>query len=144
MSEPATPRHIGRSILALLTGMFVAIGLTLAADFLFHLIGVFPPLGQRASDSAFLLATVYRIVFSVLGSYITARLAPNRPMRLALIGGSIGLLASIVGAVATWNHQPSLGPHWYPLALVVTALPCAWLGGKLRLLQIPSNGAKQT
>jgi peptidoglycan/LPS O-acetylase OafA/YrhL len=116
--------------------MFVAIGLTLAADLLFHRIGVFPPLGQRASDSAFLLATVYRIVFSVLGSYITARLAPNRPMRLALIGGAIGLLASIVGAVATWNHQPSLGPHWYPLALVVTALPCAWLGGKLRLGQI--------
>ena len=137
MSEPAPPRRIGRSILALLVGMIVAVGLTLAADFLFHRIGVFPELGQRASDPAFLLATAYRIVFSVLGSYITARLAPSRPMRLALIGGAIGLVVSIAGAVATWNHQPPLGPHWYPLALVVTALPCAWLGGKLRLLQIP-------
>ncbi len=137
MSEPVPPRRIGRSILALLAGMVVAIGLTLAADFLFHRVGVFPALGQRASDSAFLLATAYRIVFSVLGSYITARFAPSRPMRLALIGGAIGLVVSIAGAAATWNHQPPLGPHWYPLALVVTALPSAWLGGKLRLLQIP-------
>jgi len=137
MSEPVPPRRIGRSILALLAGMVVAIGLTLAADFLFHRVGVFPALGQRASDSAFLLATAYRIVFSVLGSYITARFAPSRPMRLALIGGAIGLVVSIAGAAATWNHQPPLGPHWYPLALVVTALPCAWLGGKLRVLQIP-------
>src|SRR6478736_4390090 len=115
MSEPVPPRRIGRSILALLAGMVVAIGLTLAADFLFHRVGVFPALGQRASDSAFLLATAYRIVFSVLGSYITARFAPSRPMRLALIGGAIGLVVSIAGAAATWNHQPPLGPHWYPL-----------------------------
>ena len=139
MSEPAPPRRIGRSILALLAGMIVAVGLTLAADFLFHRIGVFPELGQPASDPAFLLATAYRIAFSVLGSYITARLAPSHPMRLALIGGAIGLVVSIAGAVATWNHQPPLGPHWYPLALVVTALPSAWLGGKLRLLQIPRS-----
>lgn len=139
MSEPDPPRRIGRSILALLAGMIVAVGLTLAADFLFHRIGVFPELGQRASDPAFLLATAYRIAFSVLGSYITARLAPSRPMRLALIGGVIGLVVSIAGAVATWNRQPPLGPHWYPLALVVTALPCAWLGGKLRLIQMPRS-----
>jgi len=24
-----------------------------------------------------------------------------------------------------------LGPSWYPIALVITALPCAWLGGVL-------------
>ena len=45
----------------------------------------------------------------------------------------IGVLA-VVGAVVTWNKD--LGPHWYPLALIVTALPCAWVGGKLRLMQM--------
>jgi hypothetical protein len=24
-----------------------------------------------------------------------------------------------------------LGPRWFPIALVVSALPCAWLGGLL-------------
>jgi hypothetical protein len=42
------------------------------------------------SDALFLLATVYRIVYSILGSYIIAWLAPDRPMGHALIGGILG------------------------------------------------------
>jgi hypothetical protein len=56
-----------------------------------------------------------------------------------LIGGAIGLVLSIAGAVVTWNHQPSLGPHWYPVVLIITAMPGAWAGAKLRLRQL---GAK--
>ena len=37
----------------------------------------------------------------------------------------------MTSAAATWNKGPEFGPHWYPLALVATALPCAWLGGRL-------------
>ena len=87
-------------------------------------------------DGALLLATVYRTVYGVVGSYIIARLAPDRPMQHALVGGVIGLALSIVGAVATWNRVPTFGPHWYPVALIVTALPCAWVGGKLRVMQL--------
>ncbi len=83
------------------------------------------------SDPLFGLATAYRVIYAVLGSYTTAALAPRRPMLHAMIGGTIGLALSIVGAVVTWN-KVELGPHWYPLALVVTALPCAWLGGKIQ------------
>jgi len=54
----------------------------------------------------------------------------------AMVGGALGLLASIVGAAATWKKGPAFGPHWYPLALVVLALPSAWAGGKLRLMQM--------
>ena len=57
-------------------------------------------------------------------------------MQHALLGGTIGLILSTVGVVVTWNRGPELGPHWYPLALVATALPCAWLGGKLRQKQL--------
>ena len=57
-------------------------------------------------------------------------------MKHALIGGLVGLVLSTVGAVATWNAGPAFGPHWYPLALVATALPCAWLGGQLRVRQL--------
>ncbi len=136
MNETQPPRRTGRSIGALLAGFLAVVILSIGTDGVFHAMGIFPPLGQPMSDALFLLATAYRIVYGVAGSYITARLAPDRPMQHALVGGAVGLVLSIVGAVATWNHVPSLGPHWYPLALVATALPCAWLGGKLRLMQL--------
>jgi hypothetical protein len=87
------------------------------------------------SDGPLVLATAYRIVFGVVGSYVTARLAPDRPMLHAMIGGVLGFVVSIAGAVATWNRGPAFGPHWYPVALIVIALPCAWLGGKIRVMQ---------
>jgi hypothetical protein len=51
----------------------------------------------------------------------------------------VGLAVSIAGAAATWNKGPAFGPHWYPLALIVLAMPQAWLGGKLRLMQVRAS-----
>jgi hypothetical protein len=138
MSETKSSRHTLRSIGAVLAGMVVGIAITLGTDLLLHIAGVFPPWGQSMMgyDGALLLATAYRVVYAILGSYIMARLAPNRPMLHALIGGVIGVIASTVGAVVTWNGGPAFGPHWYPIALIVTALPCAWVGGKLRVMQL--------
>ena len=142
MSEPQPPRRIGRSINAVLAGMLVGIVLTIGTDIVLHAIGVFPPWGQSMAgfDGALLLATVYRTVYGVAASYIIARLAPDRPMQHALVGGAVGLAVSIVGAAVTWNKGPAFGPHWYPLALVVLAMPQSWAGGKLRLMQLPARG----
>ena len=129
----------GRSALALLAGFVVVVILSVGTDGLLHAIGPFPALGQPMSDALFVLASAYRIVYAILGSYITARLAPNRPLQHALAGGVVGLVLSTVGAVATWNRVPSLGPHWYPLSLVVTALPCAWLGGRIWVRQLQTR-----
>lgn len=138
MSDTKSSRHILRSIGAVLAGIVVGIVITLGTDEISHIAGVFPPWGQSmvGYDGALALATAYRVVYAILGSYITARLAPNRPMLHALIGGVIGVIASTVGAVVTWNGGPAFGPHWYPIALIVTALPCAWVGGKLRVMQL--------
>jgi hypothetical protein len=128
-----------KSIGALAAGFLAGAVLSVATDVVLHAVGVFPPWGQSlvGYDSALLLATAYRTVFGVLGAYVAARLAPDRPMHHALWLGAIGLLASIVGAAVTWNKGPAFGPHWYPLALVVLALPQSWLGGKLREKQMP-------
>ncbi len=143
MNETNPPRRTGRSIGAVLAGMFAGIILTLGTDIVLHAIGVFPPWGQSmvGFEGPLLLATVYRTVYGVVGTYIIARLAPDRPMQHALVGGAIGLAVSIVGAAVTWNKGPAFGPHWYPLALIVLAMPQAWMGGKLRLLQLRARPA---
>ena len=136
MSPASSQRQLGRSILAVLAGMFVAIVLTLITDLILHRLRVFPPLGERAPDRLLALATGYRVVFGVAASYLTAYLAPYRPLAHAMVGGAIGFAASLAGAIATWNGGPAYEPHWYPVALVVLALPQSWLGGWIRLRQI--------
>jgi hypothetical protein len=138
MSEAQPSRRIGRSIGAVFAGFVAVLIVTLATDIVLHAIHVYPPWGESmvGYDGALLLATVYRAVYGIGGSYITARLAPNRPMLHALVGGFIGLGLSTVGAAVTWNRGPAFGPHWYPVALVVLALPTAWVGGKLCLMQL--------
>ena len=133
MSETHPPRRIGQSIVAVIAGILVGIVITLGTDVVLHAVGVFPRWGASmvGFDGALLLATAYRTVYGVLGSYIIARLAPDRPMQHALVGGFLGLVVSIVGAAVTWNKGPAFGPHWYPLALIVLAMPQAWAGGRL-------------
>jgi hypothetical protein len=137
-SETQPPRRIGRSIGAVLAGIVVGIVLTIATDIVLHVIRVFPPWGASmvGFDGALLLATIYRTVYGIGASYIIARLAPDRPMQHALVGGVVGLAVSIVGAAVTWNKGPAFGPHWYPLALIALAMPQAWVGGRLRVMQL--------
>src|SRR5262245_22915035 len=142
-SEPLNlttqPRHILPSIGAVVAGLFFIVILSTLADVLMHAVGIFPPWFQYMPDSLFLLATAYRSVFSILGCYITARIAPNRPILHALILGAIGVVLSIAGAAATWNKGSEFGPKWYPIALVILSLPLAWVGGKILIMQLRAN-----
>ncbi len=125
-----------KSIGAVLAGLLVGAVLSLVTDAVLHAARVFPPWGQPVSDAPLLLATAYRMIYGVAGSYVTARLAPDRPMLHALVLGVLGLAVSIVGTVVTWNKGPAFGPHWYPVALVVLAMPQCWVGGKLYEMQL--------
>lgn len=136
MSPSSSPRRLGRSIVALLAGMAAGIALTLITDMVLHKLRVFPPWGERVPDRILMLATAYRFSYGVASSYLTAYLAPYRPVAHAMIGGAFGFLASLAGAVATWNGGPAYEPHWYPVALVFLALPQAWVGGWMRARQL--------
>jgi hypothetical protein len=125
------PRRTLRSIGALLAGLVTVVVLSTVTDQVLHATGVFPPPGQAMSNALFLLATAYRIVYGAAGGYVAARLAPGRPTAHAVVLGALGLVISVAGAAATWNAGPAFGPRWYPLALVATALPSTWAGGKL-------------
>jgi surface polysaccharide O-acyltransferase-like enzyme len=132
-------RNILRSIGSVVAGLLFIVVLSLTTDVVMHATGIYPPWFQYMSDSLFVLATAYRSLYSVLGCYLSARLAPNRPMPHALILGVIGLVLSIVGALATWNKGREFGPKWYPLALVVLSIPLAWVGGKIREMQLSAK-----
>lgn len=126
----------GRSVLAVAAG-FGAIALSShGVDTLLRAAGLFPSDGGPMSDALFACAAVYRTLFGMFGCYLTARLAPDRPQRHALILGAIGTLLATLGAIATWNAGPQLGPHWYPVSLVLTALPAALVAARLQ--RIPS------
>jgi drug/metabolite transporter (DMT)-like permease len=139
MNGSQAPRRIGRSILAVVIGIVAGVAVTLATDVLLRAMHILPPLDQRVSDGLLLLAMAYRTVYSVAASYLIARLAPSSPMMHALTGGFIGLVVNFAGTVATWNAGPQYQSHWYPIALTVLALPCAWVGGLLWEKQMESQ-----
>jgi hypothetical protein len=127
------PRKIGQSVGALFAGFVVNVALSLGMDAGLRAAGILPALGVPMTDAQSLLAAAYRTLIAVVGSYVVARLAPHHPLEHAMVGGAIGMALAAAGAAATWNR--GLGPHWYPVALVVVALPTAWLGGKIWVWQ---------
>jgi uncharacterized membrane protein len=121
-----------KSIWAIAAGVIFIIVVTTLVDIILHVAGVFPPMDQPLNDSLALLATSYRTVISVAGAWLTARLAPDKPMKHAMNLGYVGVILGLVGVLATWNK--GLGPRWYPIALVVLAIPQCWAGGKLYVM----------
>jgi hypothetical protein len=116
---------------ALLAGFFACAVLSLATDQVLHVLEVYPPWGEPMREPGLNgLARAYRCLYAVVGSYIAARLAPYAPMGHALILGAVGFVLSLAGAIAAIPLD--LGPSWFPIALVLTTLPCAWLGGALQ------------
>ena len=120
---------VARSIGAVFAGFATVFVLSLVTDQLLHVLQVYPPWGSSMHEPGLnALALSYRLVYTVLGGYVTARIT-NR-MRDVWILAFIGLALGTLGAVAT--IPMNLGPAWYPIALAVTAVPCTWLGGRTR------------
>jgi hypothetical protein len=122
-----------RSLWAIAAGVLVAIVVTTLVDIALHFARVFPPIDQPIDDRLALLATSYRIPISIGGAWLTTRLAPGNPMKHVMILGGLGVIVGLVGVVATWNM--GLGPRWYPIALVVLAIPQSWIGGRIYQMQ---------
>lgn len=133
---------MGRSILAIVVGFLVigalATGTSMAV--MKAAPASFGPGGSTDSVPMLLLMTLYVGIIATAGCYLTARLAPNRPMRHALILGVLGLIFNIVGTAQTW----ALYPAWYHLLALAMVMPYAWLGGWLRERQLARAGAHGT
>ena len=125
-----SPSTTGRSIWAVVAGLIIVVGLALVGDIISQKTGLYPMDGTVATNGAFAIFLAYRLVFTVLGGYVTARLAPQNPVKHAVILGAIGTIGALAGVIAmTVKNMP--GPAWYPWALVITAIPCTWIGAKI-------------
>jgi hypothetical protein len=117
-----------KNIGALFLGFLITVILTLVTDLILFKAGIMKtnPFSDNPSWMIVVII-IYRCIYNTTGSYFTAKFAAMRPLRLAMIGGYIGLVISLTGLIVKWD----VPPHWYGIALVLTALPCAWTGGKL-------------
>jgi hypothetical protein len=123
------PRRLGRSTAAVLVGFISVAALSLATDQVLHVLNVYPPWGEPMYQPGLnLLALSYRILYTMVGGYITASLAPHSPMRHVLVVAILGSIVGSAGAIAAIS-MADLGPNWYPIAVALTGFPCVWLGG---------------
>lgn len=129
-TKQARPRRRLRSVAAIFFGFVAVVLLSVGTDQILHLLRIYPPWDEPMQDTGLLLlALSYRMIYTVVGGFIAAWLAPWAPMRHAVILGLIGLLPGAGGVVA--GAAMDLGPLWYPIVLALTGLPCCCLGGVL-------------
>ena len=120
-------KDVFKSIGAVLAGMVVGAVLSVATDKALELSGLLKttPFDQNPAW-LIVLVIVYRCIYNAAGAYVAAKLAPQEPMKHAMVLGYIGLAVSIAGTIAMW-HVP---PHWYPITLTILTLPSVWIGAK--------------
>jgi hypothetical protein len=124
---------IFKSIGAVLGGLIFIVITSTVTDALLENAGVLPQGHLFVGPGLILMVLGYRAVLSLIGCYLTARLAPRNPTAHALSLGMIGIIFSAVGAIAMADR----GPAWYGWTLTALAMPIAWLGAKLDDLRRP-------
>ena len=125
MTAPTTNHPRLRTAGAMIAGFLAVALLSTAADAVLHAMNYYPNDGTAGSDPELAFALTYRTLFTVIGGFVCAWLAPSHPLRLAIILGAIGTIPAVLGVVAMW----SLGHHWYAISLAVLAIPSTALGG---------------
>ena len=127
-----------RSILAIVVGFVLIAALAMGTDMV--VMRAFPAAFSAAGTtndlSILMLMAGYVAVYAIIGCYVTARLAPNRPMRHALILGGLGLVMNIVATISLWGTAPA----WYHIVNLLLVMPYAWIGGRIRERQLAQSG----
>ncbi len=127
-------KNIFKSIGAVVGGFISVAVLSIATDFVFEVLGVFPGSTHPELYAPWMLgvALAYRSVATIVGGYVTARLAPQNPMKHVYALMVLGEIGGVAGAISGW----SLGNHWYPVLIAITGPLFVWIGGKIRVRNI--------
>ncbi|MDP2898368.1 MAG: hypothetical protein Q8Q12_17660 [bacterium] len=128
-----------KRIRAVLAGFFLIALLGFVTDTILQQAGILPIPSQHKFETRHaLLALSYHLLFTVLGSFVTARLAPDRPIAHSIALGILGVVISILGLIAITTRN--LAPAWYGWALIVLSVPVTWIGGRLAVLSQEHSG----
>ena len=122
---------MGRSILAIVVGFVLTGALNVGTGTLLSRVApdlVPPPGTPNGSTAGLLLISAYVALFGVLGCYVTARLAPSRPLLHALIMGAIALVMNIAMTIPVWSNAPA----WFNVYNLLAVMPYAYVGGRIR------------
>jgi hypothetical protein len=125
---------VARSVGAVVVGFVFIAALSFGADAVIRvsLPHAYGADGSIASTAVLLASLVYMAIFAITGCYLAARLASHRPMEHALVLGALGLAFTVIAVI---GMRGSL-PLWYGAVSVLTVFPYAWLGGRLREVEM--------
>lgn len=123
-------KTILKSTGAILAGFVLGAILSVGTDLLMDKMGIMSMENFKQTPLLIIcIVIVYRFIFNVISCYLTARLAPNKPMKHVIIIGIIGTALSLLGSFAMWGNAIP----FYNIAIILISLPSAWLGGQLFL-----------
>lgn len=121
-----------RAIWPVLAGFLAVFILSSVTDYILENTGVFPSFAYQMENGSptwvLVAALAYRSIYTILGGFITGKLAKTNPMKHVKMLALIGLVAGIIGVVGAW----SLGQQWYPIVLMITGPLFVLLGGKIK------------
>jgi len=118
-----------KNVWAVFAGFATVFILSVITDAILESLHILPPVTEPTAYVwwMLLIALIYRTVFAVVGGYVTAKLAPQNPMKHVKVLAVIGTVAATLGLLANLDK----GNLWYPLLLALLSYPSVWYGGNL-------------
>src|SRR5688500_11061282 len=95
-----------------------------SAFLLFQLSGIDPH--QSAPITFKIASIIWGCVFALVAGWLTARLAPTRPVVHAVVLAALIALGALVSMVSVRGDA-----IWSQASALVLMAPCAWLGGRI-------------
>src|ERR1044072_9842467 len=99
-----------KAFAAAVAGLAFTIVVAVVLDLVMHSSGVFSDAVSAMTTPDWIIALSYRLLAAIGGGWITARLAPSRPMFYAVLLGGIGTAIGLAGLIVAWMQRPDLGP----------------------------------
>jgi hypothetical protein len=123
-----------KSVWPVIAGFLTLIVLSFGAELILR--GLLPkefgPSERTMGTLASAVTIFYASAFGVLSSYLTATLAPSRPVQHALTLGGIVFLFVVGGLVGSWHRAPA----WFNIGFLAMVVISAWWGGVIRARQL--------
>jgi len=102
-------KNVLRSLGAVILGFVLIAALSTVSDAVLESIGAIPKgkLPVHGAETTLIGILAYRAVFSIAGCFLTAKLAPSRPLIHALILVALGITVSLLGSLQCPAQLPS-------------------------------------